>query len=100
LFPHSHPELAEDFLMGYALATGERGAGPVQRLGSFWREIFLFDGSYGQGSGERLNQDLEKVAHSVKLLLRQRIKEGVSLLTLFYRIRFHVHPLRGWTGFL
>jgi hypothetical protein len=80
--------------MGYALATGQRSAGPVQRLGSFRCESFLLNGRYGQGSGERLNHHLKKVAHSVELFLRQRIEEGMSMLPLSSSIKIHVHPFR------
>ncbi len=68
--------------MGDALASGEGGARSVQPGRSLRCELFFFDGSCGEGVGKRFNQQLEKVAHSAKFLLRQRIDEIVGLLTL------------------
>jgi hypothetical protein len=59
-------------------------ARPVQPSSRFRCKLFFFNCSCGEGAGKRFNQYFEKVAHSAKFLLRERIDEIMGMLTLLY----------------
>ncbi len=82
-------ELAEDVLVGNAIAAFNGSAGAIESLGSFGCDRFIVDFGLAQGTSEGFDHDLKEIPNRIDLLIGELVQQGVSLLGFLRAIDLH-----------